>query len=153
MVVKCNSLGVFDKGGGLSIKYVGDIRNKSSFLEEKGFSMINIDEYIIEYAYKNTCLIEIYYGRYSDTADVCIRFENSELSRPEQYSLGWIRNMIRFETGEKDIFGKFGETANKLANIISLLEFLNDNFDNATNIEFCRKIQRKINKNFEKGVW
>lgn len=82
-----------------------------------------------------------------------IRFENNGLSWPEQYSLGWLRNMKKFEMGEKDIFRKSGEVVNKLADIISLLEYLQSNFDDVTDIEFCRKTQRKINENFEKGIW
>jgi hypothetical protein len=91
--------------------------------------------------------------RYSDAAEVYIRFENNGLLKPEQYSLGWLRNMKKFEMGEKDIFRKSGETVNRLADIFSLLEYLHNNFDDVTNIEYCRKTQCKINDNFEKGIW
>lgn len=58
-----------DKGNYIT-KYADDIKKKAQFLEKKGFSIVDISEYIIEYSSGNNCKIGIYYGRYSDAADV-----------------------------------------------------------------------------------
>lgn len=42
--------------------------------------------------------------------------------------------MKKFEMGERDIFRKTGEMVNKLSDIFSLLEYLQDNLDDVTNI-------------------
>lgn len=134
-------------------KYVDAIKKKAVFLEENGFKVVNISEYTIRYSRGDICSVDIYYGRYSDAAEVYIRFENNGLSKPEQYSLGWFRNMKMFEKSVVGILGKLDDSADKLADIYSLLEYLKNNFGNVTNIEFCRKTQNKINECFEKGIW
>lgn len=133
--------------------HVETIKQKGLFLEKKGFEIAKINEYSIKYSHKDICSIEIYYGRYSDAAEVYVRFENNGVSRPEQYSIGWLRNIKKFEAGEKDIFKKTGEKIDKIADIFSLLGYLEDNYDDITNIQFCRKMQNKINENFKKGTW
>lgn len=133
--------------------HIEAIKQKALFLEKKEFEIAKISEYTIKYSHKDICSIEIYYGRYSDAAEVYIRFENNSVQRPEQYSIGWLSNMKKFEAGVKDIFRKPSEKVDKVADIFSLLEYLENNFDSVTNINYCRKMQNKINENFEKGIW
>lgn len=132
--------------------YVDIIKQKASFLETKGFSVMDVSEFIISYNRQNSCSIRIYYGRYDDLPEVSVRFENKGL-KPEQYSLGWFINLKKLEAGDKDIFQKEGLKVDKLTAIFSLLEYLEDNFDDITNVDFCRVTNNKINENFERGLW
>lgn len=132
--------------------YVDVIKKKAKFLEAKGFFIVEVSEFIIKYQRKDSCFIGIYYGRYDDIPEVYVRFEEKR-SKPEQYSLGWFRNLKKFNAGEKDIFKKDGTKVDKLAAIFSLIEYLRDNFEDVTNIDFCRVTNQKINENFEKGLW
>lgn len=140
--------------------YVDIIKQKANFLEAKGFKVVEVTEFIIKYARMNSCSIIIYYGRYDDSPEVAVRFEDKE-SIPEQYGLGWFRNLKKIEAGENDIFIKDGEEVDKLTAIFSLLEYLEDNFEDVANIYFCRVtekkineiLEKKINENFEKGIW
>lgn len=136
----------------LITNHVENIKQEAEFLKKKGYSVEKIGEYTMDYSCKDCCKIGIYYGRYTDMPEVSVRFENKSL-KPEQYSLGWFRNMKRFEAGEKDIFKKDGEKVDKLTAIFSLLKYLEDNFEDVTDIDFCRKTEKKINQNFEKGLW
>ena len=63
--------------------------------------------------------------------------------------------MKRYEAGERDIFQKAREelAKGKIFCILSLLEYLKNNFEDITNIDFCRKTEKKINENFDNGVW
>lgn len=131
---------------------VDTIKKKAKFLDTKGFTVVEVTEFIITYSRKDSCSIIIYYGRYDDNPEVSVRFENKG-STPEQYSLGWFRNLKKFEAGEKDIFEKDGAKVGKLAAIFSLLEYLEDNFDDVTSLDFCRVAIKKINENLENGLW
>lgn len=132
--------------------YIDAIKKKAKFLEAKGFYIVEVSEFIINYQRKNSCSIGIYYGRYDDIPEVYVRFERKG-SKPEQYSLGWFRNLKKFNAGEKDIFKKDGTKVDKLASNFSLLEYLRDNFEDVTNIDSCRVTKQKINENIEKGLW
>jgi hypothetical protein len=132
--------------------HVENIKRKSLFFEKDGFSVVEVNEYIIKYLCDYGCSISIYCGRYSDEPEVPVRFENKG-ARPEQYSIGWFRNLKKFEAGEKNIFKKDGQKGDKLTSIYSLLEYLEENFDNVIDIEFCRTTKKKINENFEKNLW
>lgn len=124
-------------------------KEKSLVSQKNVFKVKNTNEYSITYSRDD----DIYYGRYSDAADVYIRFENYGLPRPEQYSLGWFRNMKMFEMSEAGILWETSNSIDKLAVIFSLLDYLQNNLGDVTNIEFCRKTQNKINEFFEKGLW
>jgi len=129
-------------------KYVDNIRLRARFLEQRGFSVVEVSEFIIEYSCKDCCLIGIYYGRYSDEADIYIRFETKP---PENYDLSWFRILNEFEEGD-NVFGKV-EKEDKLTRIYNLLKYLEEHFEEVTDLYFCRNIRRKIHDNFEKGVW
>jgi len=137
--------------------HVEAIKQKAKFLEKKGFKLKEVNEYTMKYSHKHICSIEIYYGRYSDRASVDVCYENKSLPRAERYSVEWIRTMKKYEEGVKDIFGKAEEKAeekvDKMADLFYLLDYLYINFDYLTNIEYCRKMENKINENFEKGIW
>ena len=132
--------------------HIDTIKQKAIFLELKGFSIVEVNEYIIKYFRKDSCSIIIYYGRYTDRPEVDVRYENKG-SNPEHYSIGWFRNMKKFEAGEKNIFKNAEKKDDKLTIIFSLLEYLEINFDDVINLDFCRKTEKKINENFEKGLW
>lgn len=132
--------------------HIDAIKQKANFLETKGFSVVEVSEFIINYANQDNCFIVIYYGRYDDEPEISVRFENKGLI-PEQYSLGWFRNMKKFEAGEKATVKRTGAKVDKLTAIFSLLEYLQDNFDDITDIDFCRRTRKKINENFERGLW
>jgi len=132
-------------------KYVEEIKQKALFLEIKGFSVVEVSEFIIKYVREDSCYILIYYGRYSDRPEVSVRIENKG-SKPEQYSIGWFKNIKKFESGEKDIFEKIGDNDDKLTIIFSLLKYVESNLDKITDVDFCRNTQNKINENFTKGI-
>lgn len=134
-------------------KYVDRIRQKALFLEKRVFEVVEISEYSIKYKNNQNCGVVIFFGRYSEAPDVYIRFEGGQILIPEQYSLGWFRNLRSFQLGVKNIFRKTDEKADKLEVIYSLIEYLEENFEDVTNVAFCRNAQNKINENFEKGIW
>ena len=141
--------------------HVEEIRKNAKFLEDKGYSFKLNNKYIIEYS-SNTYIhqfecyifIIVYYKRYDNFPGVDIRFRINN-SIPEQYDLELFRNMKRYEAGERDIFQKAREelAKGKIFCILSLLEYLKNNFEDITNIDFCRKTEKKINENFDNGVW
>lgn len=61
--------------------------------------------------------------------------------------------MKMFEMSEAGILWETSNSIDKLAVIFSLLDYLQNNLGDVTNIEFCRKTQNKINEFFEKGLW
>ncbi len=130
--------------------HVEAIKQRALFLKKKGFSLIEVSEFIMKFSCEKCCLIEIYYGRYTDNPNVFIRFENKG-EIPEQYGVEWLRTLERFQSEEK--FQKNNNKVDKLIAIFSLLDYLEQNFDNVTDIEYCRVANQKIEENFQMGLW
>lgn len=138
-------------------KYANVIKQKAQFLEQKGFMLSGIDEYTIVYAHKRKAIkVDIYWGRYTDFPEVGVRFKRSSGSW-EHYGLNWFLTLRRFETGERfeSIIKNFppGNEKDTLNNILQLLEFLDENLINLTDINYCRKAGKKINNLIESGIF
>ena len=110
---------------------------------------------IIEYINKrDDIIVGIYWGRYLDSAEVYISSQKPSGSR-EHFAMSWFNILKRFEAGESydSIVYETPYVNNeegKLAEILFLLEFLEENFDELMNIQYCRKTEKKVNEYIEK---
>lgn len=139
-------------------KYANVIKQKAQFLEQKGFILSEIDEYTIVYAHKRKDIkVDIYWGRYTDFAEVGVRFKKPSGSW-EHFAMSWFRIIKKIEAGESyDSIVVTNPYINneegKLERILYLLEFLEENFDEFMNIQYCRKAEKKVNEYIEKRIF
>lgn len=97
------------------------IQQEAVFLEKKGYKKIE-DEYSINYALSNL-FISVVFPPNSEESDVLIRF----LDINQVFSIGWIalvRNNIK-------------GTSKKVENVIELVKYVKEYYDNITDYQFC----------------
>ncbi|MDF2487089.1 MAG: hypothetical protein K0R46_3257 [Herbinix sp.] len=111
------------------------IKKRANFLIEKGFVLQNEDEFIIHYS-SNLCLVEIVFERFDDISDINIRF----LEKNKSYSISWILRVFEEVNYNDYMINK----KDKLINVLGLLNFIEDYFENVTDIVFCESMMGKV---------
>jgi hypothetical protein len=116
------------------------ILKNAGFLINKGFKIETENIHFINYVFSNI-MIQIYFGRYSDPSDINIRFNKGKHGHPESFSVNSIYFIHCLEINKKNEL----EKDDKEKNILTLLAFIQANFNNITNFAYCEKMQQKIN--------
>jgi len=113
------------------------ILGKGAFLEGKGF-VPQENEYGVDY-FNGKIKIMAYYERYENRCGVDIKFPGNK-----HFQIAWIA-FIRdgVETAQKELEEK----------IFVLIEYLERNFDNITDFEYCEESGKLLDKYFESEEW
>ena len=117
------------------------IMKRAYFLVEKKY-IFNYDDYSIVYS-NGRIVFTIYYERYSDEAGINITF-NKSFGKIVTFNVGWIAVVSH----------SIEICASRLEKILQLLDYIESNYQNITNIKYCKnngsKISNYINDLFEK---
>jgi hypothetical protein len=119
------------------------IKKRANFLIEKGFVLQNEDEFIVRYS-SNLYLFEIVFERFDDISDVTIRF----LEKNKSFSMNWVLRVFSEVNYNDYMINK----KDKLINVLGLLNFIEDYFDNVTNIDFCESMMGKVEGFLKKRI-
>lgn len=117
------------------------IMKRAYFLVEKNF-IFNYDDNSLVYS-NGKIVFTIYYERYSDDAGINITF-NKSFGKNVTFNVGWIAVVSH----------SIEKYAGRLEKILQLLDYIESNYQNITNIKYCKnndaKISNYINDLFEK---
>jgi hypothetical protein len=119
-----------------------DIRNDSKelllhseFLMDQGFKLDAVEDYSI-CLYLNNIKFDLFYERYEHMSDVHIQF----ITNNKSYSVGWI---LAIYCEENNIQCKL-DRSNKLKNILAILEFIKENYNNVISQYYCETMMKKV---------
>lgn len=113
----------------ISENEIQKILESGSFLIEKGY-VVACNEYDISYT-KDGILFKIAFEPYSDISSVSIWFRENN----KEFNIGWIafvRENIRTNPHER------------LANAVILLNYINNNYHDVSNYEFCEESEKMV---------
>lgn len=101
-----------------------EIKMGAGFLESIGYTIIREDPYGIEYQLNNICII-IGYPPREEFSNVLVKFINENIC----FDVGWIA-VVR-----KNLYTN---QCSKLEGVLSLLMYIKENYDEITNISYCK---------------
>lgn len=111
------------------------ILEHANFLFMMGYKLINQDAHGFVFA-NNKFQFIIFYERRQDASDITIRF----MKENETFSIGWLSFI--------DDKNKCVDIQQKLDNIVYLLEFIKQNYNQVTDISFCRTTMKEAEMKF-----
>ena len=117
------------------------IKKRARFLEMRGFKLIEENEFILEYSVENI-IISILFDRYADSSDIKIRF----IGENKSFSIGWMLKVNEEVQYNDYMINK----VDKLINVLGLLNFLEDYYDQIIDINFCENMLIKTRDYLEK---
>jgi len=108
----------------------------AKFLFDKGFSLESSDEYSIRLRGEGIQFV-LFYERYDEYSDIYIDF----LPENDLYSVGWIACIAE---GTTNI-----DYSKKLENLLAILDFIKNNYDEVIDIDYCKNMRQKIDRFIE----
>ena len=116
-----------------------EIIKRASFLKRKGYHIGKPDDYSVDFFNeKKNIRISMFYERYDEHCDVSIRF----LKEHESYYASWF---AFFANSKKKV-----DFYRKVDRIIYLLKFVEKNYKNLIDLEYCRLTQAEMSKQLKK---
>lgn len=112
------------------------ILEAGKFLEELGYE-VYINKYSVRYS-DGKIIFSVGYEKYDDMCDVDITF----LKHKEHFIIGWIWVVRKG--------GQLINTEKSIDKILMLMEYVKNNYEKVTNIEWCQESRRMINEFFER---
>lgn len=107
------------------------ILNACQFLRDRGYSLVDSDEYSIDLS-DGEHIFTIEYDRYYDGAFCHIEF----IIEQESFSVGFIKSST--------IGGDYSECSNNLSKVLYILDYAKKHYDDVSNIELCRSIYKRL---------
>ena len=132
----------YNVAGGYITRYADILKEKAKFLPKKGFYLEYQSEYSIDYKHRNLWCISLYYGRYTDFPEIFIEYKPNTNNR-QYFELSSFRRVKDLEKeGEKHLYPN---PKDKLAYLFSLIDFLEKNLKEVTNLKLCFRLKKRVN--------
>lgn len=106
------------------------ILNACQFLRDRGYSLVDSDEYSIDLS-DGEHIFTIEYDRYYDGIVCSIKF----VIEQEEFDVGIIKSFT---------IGWDHEYSNNLSEVLYILDYAKKHYDDVSNIELCRSIYKRL---------